>query len=147
MEESHLFLHQGACSGQQSHRNSPSLISLLAWTAARLDHSSLDPDVQVLFSSGLASSTQRTYHSGSRGFTQFCGNINITHPFPGTECTLSYFIAYLHEQGLSAGSVNTYLVAIRHAQISLGLGSPQVGNAIARICAEEHQEQVRKQGT
>lgn len=63
---------------------------------------------------------------------------------------MTYFIAYLHEQVLSAGSVKTYLhvAAVRHTQIALGLrGSPHVSNAAAGVHDEGHREEVRKQGT
>ena len=41
-----------------------------------------------------------------------------------TEHQLSKFIAFIYQEGLSAGTMKTYLVAVRHAQISMGLGDP-----------------------
>ena len=41
---------------------------------------------------------------------------------------LSGFVAHLHEAGLAPGMVKSYLVAVRHFQIMLGLGDPYLGN-------------------
>ena len=40
----------------------------------------------------------------------------------------SYFVGYLFQEGLSARMVKGYLSAVRHAQISLGLGDPRMGD-------------------
>ena len=37
------------------------------------------------------------------------------------------FVAFLHREGLSGSTVKNYLAAIRHSQISLGWGDPNVG--------------------
>ena len=44
-----------------------------------------------------------------------------------TEVNLSFFVAFLFQGGLSAGTVKSYLAAVRHEQISLGLGDPHRG--------------------
>ena len=36
------------------------------------------------------------------------------------------FVAYLYNEKLAPSSIKTYLAAIRHEQISLGLGNPQI---------------------
>ena len=43
-----------------------------------------------------------------------------------SESVLMYFVAFLYKEGLSAGTVKSYLSAARHAQISLGLGDPNI---------------------
>ena len=91
--------------------------------AARLDITCLVPAVQELFSAGIATSTRRTYRSGSSRYLQFCESFNVT-PFPVSESGLSFFVAFLYRQGLSGGTVKSYLAAIRYVQISLGLGDP-----------------------
>jgi len=53
---------------------------------------------------------------------------NIHHPFPAREDTLSRFVAHLYKGGLKAGTIKSYLAAIRHAQIALGLGNPHMEN-------------------
>ena len=58
-------------------------------------------------------------------FHQFCGRYNITDPFPISELTLCYFVAYLAEQGLAPQTGRTYLAAVHNAQISLGLPDPR----------------------
>ena len=47
-------------------------------------------------------------------------------PFLVKEAALCAFVAYLYRDSLSAGSVKSYLAAIRLAQISLGLGDPKI---------------------
>ena len=93
-------------------------------TAARLDLTSLDATVQELFSAGIAPSTQKTYRSGSKRFIHFCEQYGISEPFPVNEQVLVYFVASLYRGGLSGGTVKSYLAAVRHAQIALGLGDP-----------------------
>ena len=46
--------------------------------------------------------------------------------FPTSECTLSYFVAFLFQEGLTAGSVKTYLSTVWHAQIAQDLGDPKL---------------------
>ena len=45
-----------------------------------------------------------------------------------SERSLSYFVGYLFQEGLSASMVKGYLSAVRHVQISLGLGDPKMGD-------------------
>ena len=52
---------------------------------------------------------------------EFCTNLGLT-PFPMTESVLTYFVAFLYKEGLTAGTVKSYLSAARHTQISLELG-------------------------
>lgn len=93
-----------------------------------MDVSSLEALVQDLFSAGLAPSSQRNYQSGTRRYLKFCTDTLINDPFPTTEPTLTLFVAWLHAQNLSSGTVKNYLAAVRHSQISLGLGDPQMGS-------------------
>jgi len=37
------------------------------------------------------------------------------------------FIAWLHARRLISGTAKSYLAAVRHSQISLGLGDPKIG--------------------
>jgi len=48
-----------------------------------------------------------------------------SYPFPISEVILT---AYLFKEGLIGGTIKSYLVAVRHPQISLGLGDPQMGD-------------------
>ena len=45
-----------------------------------------------------------------------------------TERNLSLFIAALAQRGLKASTAKSYLAAVRHAQITLGLGDPCLGD-------------------
>ena len=47
-----------------------------------------------------------------------------------TESHLSYFVAYLFKEALSAGTVNSYLAAVRHSQIARGLGNPHINKMV-----------------
>ena len=87
---------------------------------------SLGPVVQELFAAGLAASTQRAYRTGERRYIIFCQTSNLV-PFPVSEPTLITFVASLYTQRLTAGTVKSYLAAVRHAQIAIGLGDPQIG--------------------
>ena len=40
------------------------------------------------------------------------------------EHQLSKFVAFMYQEGLSAGTMRSYLAAIRHRQIAMGLGDP-----------------------
>ena len=51
---------------------------------------------------------------------------NIAKPFPLTEDVLTHFVAFLYKEGLKAGTVKSYLVATRYAQIALNLGNPHM---------------------
>lgn len=87
---------------------------------------SLDATVQELFTAGLAGSTQKVYSTKSRQFNSFCEAICISNPFPVLEQTLLCCAAYLHRDGLKMGTVKSYLAAICHAQIALGMGESRM---------------------
>lgn len=77
--------------------------------------------VQQLFAAGLAPATRRTYQSGEKRYLGFCSSMGES-PYPASEQPLSAFVAFLYQQGLSAATMKSYLAAVRHAQIALGLG-------------------------
>ena len=70
--------------------------------------------------------------SGSRRFSKFCNTFTISPAYPVNEKTLSRFAAHLFSDGLIPGTIKHYLVAVRHTQISLGYGDPQIGG-MARL--------------
>ena len=49
-------------------------------------------------------------------------------PYPVSEQVLSYFVAFLYKEGHAPSSLKSYLSAIRHAQIALGMVGPHLGN-------------------
>ena len=73
----------------------------------------------------MANSTQRVYKSGDKRYNEFCSNFCLTL-YPVMETKLLYFVAYLFKDGLSAGTVKSYLAAVRHSQIARGLGNPHI---------------------
>jgi len=46
---------------------------------------------------------------------------------------MTYFTAYSFKDGLLGGTIKSYLAAVRHAQISQGLGDPRMGNMLKGI--------------
>ena len=80
-----------------------------------------------LFSAGIAPSTRKNYQTGTRRFTTFCEQFSVSPPFPVSERSLMAFVAFLHWEGLSGSTVKNYLAAVRHSQISLGWGDPNIG--------------------
>ena len=100
---------------------------LAGGTGVRLDVTKLGQTVQELFNAGLEASTQRTYRSGEKRFIQFC-ELTSMPSFPVPEAVLCAFMAHLYMNGLSAGSVKSYLAAVCHAQIALGFGNPRIAS-------------------
>ena len=88
-----------------------------------MDPPVLEKLVQELFAAGLAPGTQRNYRSGERRYLRFCADCEQS-PFPVDEQVLSTFVAYMYQQGLSVPTMKSYLAAVRHKQIALGLGDP-----------------------
>ena len=68
-----------------------------------------------------------------RRFNNFCASYGVHTPFPVTENLLTYFAAFLAEQGLKAQSIRTYLAAIRHLQLTLGLPDPRDSSSLPRL--------------
>ena len=90
---------------------------------ARLDTSELGALVQELFTSGLAKSTQKAYKTGKKRYLLFCASIQESS-YSVSEQHMSAFVAFLYQHGLSATMCKSYLAAVRHAHIALGLGDP-----------------------
>ena len=67
--------------------------------------------------------TQKTYQEGERHYTSFCSMIQAS-PYSVSEHQLSKFVAFMYQEGLLAGTMKSYLAAMRHAQIALGVGDP-----------------------
>ena len=59
-----------------------------------------------------------------------CKTFQITKPFPVSQQTLKYFVAYLHKDRISPGTVTSYLSTLRHSQRALGLGDPRIGEMV-----------------
>lgn len=92
-----------------------------------MDISHLERSVQELFTAGLAESTRKSYKTGANSYLSFCATYGRVN-FPVTEKNLSLFSAHLSNKGLQASTVKSYLAAVRHTQIALGLGDPKIGD-------------------
>ena len=92
----------------------------------------LDSVVQELFTAALASSTMKVYRTGANRYCSFCELYGVHKPFPVCEDVLLRFVALLNKEGLKAGTVKSYLAAVRHSQIALGLGDPHIA-AMVRL--------------
>lgn len=88
-----------------------------------MDLAALEQAVQVYFKRGLAASTTRSYESAQRRYLDFCSVAKIT-PIPVSQYAACLFVAFLAQQGLRPQSIQVYLAAVRHLQISEGLGGP-----------------------
>ncbi len=51
----------------------------------------------------------------------------MTPPFPVMESMLAHFVAWLYSSNLASSTIKNYLAAVRHTQISLGMGDPHMG--------------------
>ncbi len=91
-------------------------------TTARLDISQLVPVVRDLFTAGLADSTHKAYQAGSKRYSTFCQEANLT-PYPALEEVLVLFIAHLYQQKIAHGTIKSSLAAIRYKHIQHGTGN------------------------
>ena len=123
------FPFAGTSSQRLPGANPTSPDSTASRAAARLDVSGLGLVVWELFSAGPAPSTRQNYRTGTKWYIEFCRDQQIVTPFPTSEQTLSHLVAWLHTQHWSSGTVKkNYLAAVRHTQITLGLGDPHMGS-------------------
>ena len=90
-----------------------------------MDIANLVPVVHQLFASGLADSTRKVYRSGEERYLRFCESAGLS-PFPTAENVLLLFVSSLHQHDLAHSTVKSYLAAIRHGQISRGMGNPNI---------------------
>ena len=79
--------------------------------------------LQELFTAGLAASTQKAYRAEEKRYISFFSLIQAS-PYLVFEHQLCKFVAFMYQEGLSVGTMKSYLAAVRHAQIALGLGDP-----------------------
>ena len=78
-------------------------------------------------SAGIALSTRKVYRSGNSRYERFCLAYNL-QAYPTSEKALTHFVATLYKDGLTAGTVKSYLAAVRFNQITLGRGDPHIGD-------------------
>ena len=93
----------------------------------------MDPALHYFCEKGLADSTHKTYQSALRRFGAFCSLYSILSPFPVSEAILCYYATYLACQQLAPRTIKTYLAAIRHMQITLGLPEPREFSSLPRL--------------
>ena len=90
---------------------------------ARLDKRQLDEAVESLLSRSVSASTLRTYKAGGRRFAEFKAGLGES-PLPASEAHLCEFVAQLEADGLTHGTMKSYLAAVRHFHIRKGWGDP-----------------------
>ena len=93
----------------------------------------MDAAVQYYCTEGIAQSTQKTYQSALRKFTEFSSTYSLLTPFPVSEAILCYFATYVGMQGLSPSTIKCYLAGIRHTQITLGFPEPRQFSSLPRL--------------
>lgn len=91
-----------------------------------MDLSKLEDTVHNLYQAGLAPSTIKAYASGKRRYLDFCKRL-VASPLPASEQQLCYFVAFLSEEDLKHQTIKSYLSAVRHLQISHGMGELNMG--------------------
>lgn len=57
----------------------------------------------------------------------------MSTPFPISERLLTYYAAFLAEDGLKEQSIKTYIAALRHLQITMGLPDPRDTSSLPRL--------------
>lgn len=92
-------------------------------SATRLAVTQLVPVVQKLFKAGLASSTKKVYATGCKHYIEFCMSTQLS-PFPTSEYNLQLFVGSLYQEGLSHGTIKSYLAAIRYDRFLRIWGTP-----------------------
>lgn len=79
------------------------------------------PDwTELLFSKGLADSTQRTYQSAQKRFLTFCREGD----FKASQVLLCRYVSYLAEPNLKYKTIKAYLSIIRFLHIAEGAEDP-----------------------
>ena len=110
---------------QAAHSNPRSLSGPGDLAATGLAVTRLVPIVRDLFTAGIAPSTRKVYATGSSRYRNFCTMTQLS-PYPASENTMMVFVAHLHNERLAPGNMKSYLAAIRHEQISMNSGDPQI---------------------
>ena len=83
----------------------------------------LNAAVQSYLNLGIAASTKKAYNTGLRKYATFCmDTYHQLHPI--CEDTLLLFVTYLAQQHLSYPTIQVYLSAVRHNQITTGKSWP-----------------------
>lgn len=73
----------------------------------------------------IAPSTGRVYKTEQDRFTKFCDEAGLS-AYPASERVLMLFVAYLHTQKLSHGTIKSYLATVHYGQVFRGLGDPSI---------------------
>lgn len=87
----------------------------------------LEVDVQRYCEAGLAPATKKAYTAGMKKFLTFCKAYNIDPPVPASQEVLCAFITYLAKCTLSHATIQSYLSAVRHLHVCMGLPEPRAG--------------------
>ena len=121
---------------QDGHKDPRAVANLGGGGTAGLDVPELEGVVHQLFQVGLAPSTHRRYQAGKKRYLNFCGRMEATplptserllpHYQPASERLLCFFVAFLKQEGLRHQMAKAYLSAVRHLQISSGMGDPNI---------------------
>ena len=91
------------------------------------------PAAQRYFRDGLAPSTRHSYYLAMKKSTTFCEHLQVLCPFPVTEGLLCSFAAFMADAGLVLQTGQSYLVAIRNIQLSLGLPDPREQSSLPAL--------------
>ena len=101
-------------------------IEIAGQRTAILDIPKSDRVICHLYYTGLAPATQKAYLADKKRYLDFCKRSEL-QPVPVAEGNLCRFVAFLQVERLYYSTEKSYLSAVRHLQISQGLGDPRMG--------------------
>lgn len=82
--------------------------------------SHLNSITQGYLKEGLAPATRRTYSTGKQRFIAFC-TASGKQALPATESALLMFVSHLALNNISHATIKTYLAAVRHMHVIVGM--------------------------
>ena len=116
----------GTRGGEISISNTTPAGTVSDWQSTQLAITYLEGLATELIDNSLANTSRRSYSSAQKQYLQFCERLKF-NPLPATEWQLVLFVAEVGQR-LCHSSVRSYLSAIRHMQITAGLGDPLVNS-------------------
>ena len=92
----------------------------------------MDGRAAFYFAQGLATSSVKTYQSGTNRFLKYCQSVSCVS-LPVSEGVLCGFVSQLADEGLKYLSIKTYLSGMRYFQIKKGYRDPFQGAPMPRL--------------
>lgn len=84
---------------------------------------------------GIRGSTARSYASIQKNYVHFCTSY-LLRPLPASKDTILLYIAHLHRNNISAGSLKVHLAAVRNMHLLNGFTPPDNGDASIKLAVK-----------